>query len=303
MSQNRFGTRPILAVGFALLAIVVLFLWPADEPTYQGRSASDWFEEYVRRGPRAGTQPPNPAWEAMVALGSNAVPHLIRCIRTGVLEQPYTKLHPNLPKALQKHLPNPQVRRNRRFEAVRALRELGEPARAATPVLLEALKQQPDPWLQRQIVDTLLVLNVDQQSLARVILDLGSKRQHLEVIKIILQAGWRSGDVARLLGEILQSPDVELRREAIRLLESSGTDAFPALDPILRALKDSDMDVRYLAARSIEAIRTNSSQVILALQAALDDDQIIVRNVSRRALLKIAPASTASPTTDETPRN
>jgi len=289
-----------------LAALGWLFL--PGEPSYQGKPVSTWFEEYARmsygqgttihvmQGPtgrilmRDGSYAPlpDPAWEALKALGSNAVPHLTGRVRGNVLDQPYERIFTNLPPAIQRKLPNPWMKKWYRRFAVEALGGLGEHARSASPALLEALKR-PDPLLRSAVIQTLRKLHVDRRSLSDVMLELGSKHRYADVIEIAQRAGWEGDDVARLLGNILQSPDPALRSDAIRLLERSGTAAAPALDEVILALKDSDREVRYLAARSVEANGTSTPQIVNALRASLADENIMVQNVARRALLKLAP--------------
>ena len=237
----------------------------------------------------------DPAWEALQALGSNAVPCLVRHFRSGVLDRAYQSVFTNLPAAIQKKLPNPTQRQWLRVRAIDTLSrlKLGEEGRAATQYLLELLDQR-DPSLRRAVGNALRSLYVDRRSITRVLLKLGSQRKYADVVEIASQMGWEGNDMARLLGEILRSPDPLLRREAIVLLERSGTAAAPALDSIIRALSDSDKEVRYLAARSVEAIGTNSPQVVAALRSALEDENVMVRNVTRRTLTNVAP-KTVSP--------
>jgi HEAT repeat protein len=109
------------------------------------------------------------------------------------------------------------------------------------------------------------------------------------VLEIAGSTGWEGDDMAQLLGTILKSPDPALRRQAMALLERSGTAATPEVEAIVLALSDSDPEVRYLAARTLEAIGANSPQVVTALRTALNDSNGMVQTVARRALLKIAP--------------
>jgi hypothetical protein len=215
---------------------------------------------------------------------------LVRNFRGGVFDRTYERAFTNLPSAIQKQIPNPARNRWLRVRAVDALArlKLGESGRAATPYLLEMLKQR-DPWLRSVVFDALRSLNVDRRSITRVILQFGSQRKYADVVEVASQMGWEGDDMARLLGDILKSPDPSLRMQVLRLLERSETAAAPALDSIILALRDPDKEVRYLAARSIEAIGTNSPQVVAALRAALKDENVMVQIVARRTLTTLAP--------------
>jgi hypothetical protein len=323
--MNARRSRRILfaLVGLCLLASLALLVgvasgfWRSSEPTYQGKSVSVWFEEYARLSSRQGApvaiiqgpsgrtlmvagtvEPlPDPAWEALKAIGSNAVPYLIRRLRVSPLESPlYTRVFTNLPPVIRSRLPSPWKRRWDRQLAAEALGGLGEQAIAAAPALLKALKQaDPDPLTRNAILNALRRIHVDQRSLNVAMLELGATRRYADVIAIAQQSGWKGDDMARLLGEILRTPDPAVRRDAMRLLEYAGTEAAPALDNIILALKDSDKEVRYFAARSIEAIGTNSPQVVAALRAALKDENVMVQIVARRTLTNCAPNAILPP--------
>ncbi|MCL4785572.1 MAG: HEAT repeat domain-containing protein [Verrucomicrobia bacterium] len=314
-------------ISLVLLVIFAAGWWSADEPTYEGKPVSVWFREYaygsnsalpivsgvrpcltvifpagsgkrpvVTASPSTNSQlrawypTKDPAWAALQALGSNAVPCLVRNFRGGVFDRTYERAFTNLPSAIQKQIPNPARNRWLRVRAIDALAtlKLGESGRAATPHLLEMLKQR-DPWLRSVVFDALRSLNVDRRSITRVILQFGSQRKYADVVEVASQMGWEGDDIARLLGDILKSPDPSLRMQVLRLLERSETAAAPALDSIILALRDPDKEVRYLAARSIEAIGTNSPQVVAALRSALKDENVMVQIVARRTLTTLAP--------------
>jgi hypothetical protein len=246
----------------------------------------------------------DPAWEALQALGSNAVPCLVRHFRSSVIDRTFERAFTNLPSAIQMQLPDPSQKQWLRIRAIDTLArlKLGESGHAATPYLLELLKQR-DSSQRRAIGNALRSLHVDRRTITRVLLKLGSQRKYADVVEIAWQMGWEGDDMARLLAEILQSPDPALRREAMALLERSGTAAAPVLDAIVRALRDSDKEVRYLAARSVEAIGTNSPQVVAALRSVLEDEQVTVRTVARRALTNIAPDAIPPLSAGEAGRN
>lgn len=240
---------------------------------------------------RQRTLPPrDAAWDALQAIGSNAVPCLVRHFRAGVLERAYERSFTNLPPVIQKQLPNPSQRQWLRVRAIDTLArlKLGESGRAATPYLLELLERR-DPSLRRAVVNALRSLHVAPRVTTRVLLRLGSQRKYDDVVEIAGRMGWDGDDMARLLGNILQSPDPALRKEAMSLLERSGTAATPVLDSIVLALNDPDWEVRYLAARCLEAMGTNSPQVVSALRTALEDESVMVQNVARRTLTNVAP--------------
>ena len=229
-----------------------------------------------------------PAWIALQALGSNAVPHLVYRLRSGRMDRIYERGFTNLPSALQRRLPNPARKKWYRAQALRAITGLGDAARDASPALLELL-QRPDPSLRREAIRALHSIHTDLHLITGTLLQLGAQQRYADVTAIAWETGWEGSELSPLLGKILQSPDVALRRNAISLLERVGRDAAPALEQVTAALKDPDGEVRYLAARSLESIGTNSPEVIAALRASLQDENVMVQNVARRVLRKLEP--------------
>ena len=233
----------------------------------------------------------DPAWDALRAMGTNAVPYLVGQLRGIPFEPTYTRGFTNLPAVLQKKLPDPGERRYFRVRALEALSGIGDPSGIATPVLLNLLRKR-DRALQFSLYQACRKLGVDQRLISQVLLELGAKGRHQDVLEIAENLGWEGDDVAELLGTVLKSPDVALRRRAIVVLERSGPAAAPALDDMLMALRDSDAEVRYLAARALEGLGANTAQIADALRVSLNDSNIMVQTVAQRALLRIADQTT-----------
>lgn len=308
MNAKRRRKMIILLIALAVVVgvVVVVIFWPTEEPTYQSKPVSFWFEQYahpssylgapvtITQGPNgrilrlSGTvEPlPDPAWEALKALGSNAVPYLVRRLRVSPLEsRVYVQVLMNLPQAIRSKLPSPWTAMQYRASAAEALGGLGNDA---SPALFRAwMKCSTDPVMRINISQSLRRVHADRNSLAPVLLELFQSR-YAEVIGIAEATDWQGDDVGSLFTRILQSPDPALRQQAMALLENSGSVAMPLLDQITLALADSDSEVRYLAARVLEGIGSNSPQAVAALRAALDDESAMVRNAAHRALKKFA---------------
>src|SRR5678816_2434558 len=74
----KAGNRKQWIVGFVVLVVVVLVavaVWPGPkEPEYQGKKLSEWLEMHNDR--------PAKSTEAVRAIGTNAIPFLVRWIGT-----------------------------------------------------------------------------------------------------------------------------------------------------------------------------------------------------------------------------
>ena len=246
---------------------------------------SVWFKAQVGT---VGTSAPDPALEALQAIGPDAVPYLVSQLRSIPFEPTYTRAYTNLPAVLRKPLSNPLERHYLRVRALEALSSVGDPSGMATPVLLDLLRKR-DPVLQFALYATLRRLHVDRRLINQVALDLAAKGRYEAAVQIAENLGWEGDEMAKLFGTVLKSPDLAMRRRAIVLLERSGNEASPALDAILAALADSDSEVRYLSVRALEGMGASSSEVVKALQGLLDDSNPMVQTVARRILSKVAP--------------
>lgn len=288
-SRRKLLLLSITVAGVVIATAGLVRLLNTPEPTYQGKTVSAWFKEY--KTPNTW----NPAATGLRALGSNAVPYLVRQVSPSFTDRPlYIRVFTNLPPVIKRRLPNPWTRQFNRYRAVSALAGLGEQARPASPVLLSLLRKPDSVLPRRETAGALRSLRLAQTEIDQVTLEFGRKGQYADALEIAGLTGWEQPDVARLLGRILRAPDPKLRQEAIRLLERDGVSAVPALAEITEALADSDGEVRYFAVRSIETLQregiiTNNPAVISALRRGLNDEKVTVRNVSRRTLLRIDP--------------
>jgi HEAT repeat protein len=158
--------------------------------------------------------------------------------------------------------------------------------------LLVLLRKRDRPS-QSALFGALRNLRVDRRLTSQVVLELGAKGRHEDVLEITENLGWKGDEVAELLGTILKSPDAATRRRAVALLERSGTEAAPALGAIVAALNDSDKEVRYLAVRTLETMGASSPEILDALQVSVKDEDVMVQTAARRALRKLAPENIA----------
>jgi hypothetical protein len=131
----------VLVLGFVGLIWAVVWLAKPREPTYQGKTLSEWILPFCRqtakgldapRGPQHFEEL-EPAQRAVSEIGSNAVPFLI-----AKLEHRESRLHQRARQLLQKQpiaglrLTDPNVSKIR---AIRALANLGPSAEPAIPSL------------------------------------------------------------------------------------------------------------------------------------------------------------------------
>jgi len=281
-------------LGYGVAGRNLMVLTSSGSRTIRLPVFTNYVQEIVWVEQQMSPTAPDPAWVALQALGSNAVPHLVQRLRIGRLDQTYERVFTNLPPMLQRKLSNPGRRKWYQTVAIQTIARLGISARSASPALLELLKQ-PNPALRREVIHALRSIYASRRAINSLLVELGAQQRYTELTEIALETGWDGSDLTGLFGQMLRSPDPALRRNAIRLLERVGFDARPALEQVTAALGDSDSEIRYLAARSLEYIGTNTPPVINALRTSLEDENVRVRIAARRALRKIAPEMTPSP--------
>jgi HEAT repeat protein len=133
----------ILTIGF-----IGWLIWNrhADQPAYQGRPVSAWFQQYYRAGPHGqwNELKRSEASQALHRLGAEAVPYLIdQVLKTRhylFLEKPFFDLRrhffPDAPPFVSAD--------DIRTEAAWSLREIKPPAAMVLPLLADAVKSPED---------------------------------------------------------------------------------------------------------------------------------------------------------------
>ena len=100
----------------------------------------------------------------------------------------------------------------------------------------------------------------------------------------------------------LQSPNVEVRINAINALKSMGPKAFLAVPDLIKALKDTDWRVRSGAAEALGEIGPEAKQAVPALIEALKDTNSFVRSRAAGGLNSIAQELFDTKSTESLPQ-
>lgn len=306
-NTKRLGIIALCLGGVLLVVGAKVWFNRVPDPTYNGKSLSEWFKVYGTLGQpptyssvrivngrlvriRASPTVADPSIEAMEKFGSNAVPFLIRRLRHNRMDRYYENSFTNFPIFLQRRLPNPVQLQQNRLTALDVVTQLGSVANDASPALIELLYQR-DSWAPR-ITKALRNIRADRALIRELMQRLYEEGRYAEVVRIGFEMGWRDKETATLLGGILASTNTSLHLDTIRLLESGGANAAPATAQIMAALGNPNGEIRYLAARSLEAIGTNApektqSNLQQILLVSLNDRQPTVRTVARRTLVNL----------------
>jgi hypothetical protein len=254
---------------------------------------------------QTGSELPDPAMDALRALGPNAVPFLIRQLPRGTrLDQIYDQLHSRCPQILRQVLPQHRVyQRNRRSDhAAIALAGLGQVAKPAIPYLVSCLASLdaggvtviPGGARLHPASDVIYALETiadyDPAAVIRAVGRLSARGLHTEVTLIVedLLLHLRHPATVPLLTRAMLSHETAASQRAVQLMIELGPDAAVAVPDLILALGSDDGNVRYMAARILGEIGPAAENAVPPLwHAAQQDERLTVRNASARAVRQI----------------
>ena len=232
----------MLAVAVACLA---LWLSPAPEPAYNGRLLSEWLNDLI-----ATNRQPD-AVAAVRAIGTNAVPHLLRGFdysyspRRELLYRTSSRVfHDTLHLATQPIYDPAQLRY---LGAVRGFEALGATASNAVPSL-------------RRLLDT---PTGDGAAIALSYIGPAALPAFTET----LGNGSATGRCHALVG-----------------VAHLGTNAGPALSAVLSCLNDTNLNIRNYAIAALGQMRGEAASAVPALTRLLDDPDAGVRALTVQSL-------------------
>jgi HEAT repeat protein len=271
---------------FIVLGLVVLgsvyFALSLREPVYQGKTLKVWLRAMEYRPGWGESVQSAQAREAVVKLGSPAVPHLVR-----IIHQKGSGLYPGYrnffyqrtgrwPRSLIRLLPFPldypyQLQMN----AAGALAQIGKPTDVVLPELTALLRHEYPPL--REVAAHVLASMGDD---AIPSLRLSLKDPYPGVQLAAANSIWKiRGEVmesipvlAHLLGDTTNS--YGFRWRAAQALGDMGRKAQPAVEALAEALKDPENFVRFNAARALGTIGSGASSAVPALIEAMDENNL-----------------------------
>jgi len=308
-----------------LLVLSVIFraaLWSSRPRHHQGRSLQEWTRQLNDERADRRAQ----AVDAIVALGYEAVPELVRALRT------HESRAQQLFAATVRRVPWVHFRtRNTvrlRAQAALALGRMGITAVAAAPQLIAALgdssayvREQAEialiaigPRVTPSLTNGLLApTSTARCQAARILGRLGEAAataspalierlndSYVEVRAASAEALGRIGQdpaqVVPALSRALHDPSGRVREQAAWAMNRFGGKAVLALPELIRALSDSHDAVRASAANALARIGASAAPAVPALVGNLHHASSPVRTSAARALGRIGfPSVTAVP--------
>ena len=237
----------LLAIAALVIAAVGWHLYANREPSYQGKTLSEWLEEGFPDGDYSRDMPIDGLYSAVRATGRKSIPTLLRMLQTK--DSPIQlKLMELAEKQsfVQVHFTPAHTYRRR---AAQAFMILGPEASEAFPELVRLLH---DPELADVVAPSMAMIS----SNAIPVLRSGLTNQHERI-----------------------------RVAVIRGLRLVGTNGWVAITDLMPRLHDSSPIVRYKAALALGSFGQEPDMVLPALfKSARDDSDILVRQLSIQAI-------------------
>ena len=252
-------------IGATIFVFMVLCVHRnGSEPGYKGKPLSFWFREYCLAWPNASGAP-EPITGAIRAMGSDAVPYLVRELlstnQDSGIRKWYVRLADSLPLALQRGLPRSISAERRRDTASDALFYTKPSAYVLLPLLTNALNS-PDVT-QRQ----------------RALFVLGG-------------AGDGAQSAVPYLVAALKHPDTIARSIAAQSLKLLGAEAAPAVPDLIEALNDPR--IRWNVVAALGNTGSDGKSTLPALNRLLDAGSNRDRLNIAAAIYKLDPTQSAA---------
>ncbi|HRI15483.1 MAG TPA: HEAT repeat domain-containing protein [Verrucomicrobiota bacterium] len=247
----KFSPRIIAAVVMGILLSSLAFVsWYPREPSLRGKALGTWIEQYyhtrtIRGSPQDASA--TEAREAVLEIGTNAIPTLLARVRTrdsGIQKRLLLWLYQrNLIQASQ---PKSELARNRADWGFAILGQVGEPA---VPELVAALKDE-DPGVRATAARCLGHIGERAESAIPALLPLLEERNQgipiLSAMDALRSIRGRPDLVIPAMVEYLSGDRMSWNYSvpAMSVLRAYGADAAPAIPAIKAYLRHPDSDKR-----------------------------------------------------------
>ena len=275
-----------LVSGAVLLAAILI--WKARSPAApelmcQGKPVSAWALALNS----AGTQ--RQAEEVILSLGSNAVPSLVRLLRTPdpILARTVKAIGRRTPDKLSRvlyQMVNPFAAPAQRARAAQALRILGPAAISALPALTNALSD--DQTVSWYAALTLAQLGEPGITALSGALPKSAPAQAGYICYALGTQGPSASNAIPVLATVMETGPAQVAERAASALADIGRLAVPRL---LQTLEHPDPAVRILAINALARLGPPARAALPRLIDVAKEDQAIVRVMAIDALPKIRP--------------
>jgi len=283
----------LLLAGCALVAFVLILLWPCErEPSYQGKSLSEWLFLYVAQNGQDTPQAAS-ATVAVQGIGTNALPFLLEwaAYEPSEWKRKLTKIEAQLPRPLDQGY-WAEARRWNLSEYGTGFKILGPAAKPAIQELSRMVNQQKSEAISRRAIRALTYIGKD--GVPDLMTALADQDQNKRYYAAGYIGGMASHDtnlspLVPLLAKCTE--DIVTAEPAVKALGNLAVEPAVALPVLTDALLSQKYWIRVAAADALINFGEEARLAIPKLKARLDDDELVVRQAATNALLKISPES------------
>ena len=292
MKKNSIWNALILLVGLGVCFLLIASHGPS-EPAFEGKSLSFWLRQYgstmladsiPRRAPNMAARN-NQAVAAVRAIGTNAIPFLLRMLRAKDSAVCLQVLR--LARTLHIKVPyRPAYERNRDGRDGFAI--LGDAARDAVPALAEIFEENISTPSQQATGTALWHLGASASAARPTLLrsttnsDSGVRLSALSALDRQLDSS--PADVLPALLRALNDPSYVVQSMAIKIIGGSGVQATGAVPTLARLATNGDVRLRRSACGALGRISAVPEEAIPALVLGLEDPDAGVRKASAWSL-------------------
>lgn len=291
----------ILAGGLALPNLV-LFLTREREPSYEGKSLSEWVEIYAR-----DSKANDPASKAIRHIGTNAVPYLLKWVsyespKNGI-KKSVANLIDKLPDGIKPYFledwTQSRSKVERAWNSAHAFSIFREESSLCIPPLVKMMNNTNSPDAAENATCALAWIGPDAEPIfAATLADTNAPaiaRRNIPFVLGIFANLYRSSPHSvPLLLQCLQDTDQEVKDRAVRSLGFIGAESranasvvVPVLTNCLRA--DYPLTTRYAAADSLSFYGNEARVSVPLLLNLTNSPDFQLRSRVTRTLMFIAP--------------
>ena len=280
--QPRHGRTLKIGAGILVLVTASMFtlvFWDYREPSFHGKRAHYWLDHYFGE---LGEK--DPGTEAFKAMGSNAVPFLIKVLEgkpSGLAKMLDEKLYDtnclslSLPGWLTDHLPSARDVEDRRETAASIIGEIGPDAQAAIPALIRIFEE----------------LDEVKQSPPEAYI---AQRLQSEVFTALESMGEKGEVVIPKYLDYLASDDEDWRIAGADLLGSIGPKAKVAVPLLRRATEGTSKALCWSAGKALWNIDRQSDVAVRVYTEGLGSTNSGTRERALIYLRQMGPAASAA---------
>ena len=280
----RKSVRRLLLLLMAVAIVAGFFVCSrkAAEPRYQGRSLSHWLEELDYSLPSYNNTNAAQAWKAVGAIGTNALPQLIRMLRShdSALRKSVLAVYSKQKMVKFSFLvPAEKIQ----WRGARGIYALGKEGKAAAPDLI-ALLQHPDSWTREGAVWALGRIGPDAADAVPALINTLKGPLRTSSCWALSSIGRKAGAAAPALRDLLNAPDSKTRGAAMEALVAVSDEPSGEVPLLLDRLKDSDDEVRGSALYLLGKLHLSSTAVLDEVRLLRQDPDKWVRRTATNAL-------------------